>query len=129
MPVITDAIIGGVAWEVFSKGYTFYNEKINDLTLRIYITQQLRMLEQLEGVSDKELDEATDIIEATIVETPDEIKEIKNSKEQKEVFEDYIRIKNSFKHIENSELDIDLGGKGTMESSMQNIKNSTIKLR
>jgi len=129
MAVITDAIIGGVAWEVFSKGYTFYNEKINDLTLRIYIAQQLRMLEQLDGVSDKEIDEATNIIEATIVETPDEIKEIKNSKEKKEAFEDYIRIKNSFKHIENSELDIDLGGKGTMESSMQNIKNSTIKLR
>jgi len=90
MPVITDAIIGGVAWEVFSKGCTFYNEKINDLTLRIYIAQQLRMLEQLEGVSDKEIDEATNIIEATIVETPDEIKQIKEPKEQKEAFEKHI---------------------------------------
>jgi len=129
MPVITDVIIGGIAWEIFSKGYSFYNEKINDLTLRVYIAQQLRALDQLEGVSDKEIDEATGIIEATIAQTPDEIKQIEDKEEQKRQFEDYIRIKNSFKHIEDSELDIDLGGKGTMESSMQNIKNSTIKLR
>ena len=129
MPVITDAIIGGVAWEVFSKGYSFYNEKINDLTLRIYIAQQLRALEQLEGVSDKQIEEATNIIETTVIEVPDEIKQIENKEKQREQFEDYIRIKNSFKHIEDSELDIDLGGKGTMESSMKNIKNSIIKLR
>ena len=129
MPVITDAIIGGIAWEAFSKSLSFYTDGVNDFVLHVYITNELRALEQLEGSSSQQIEEMTDIIEATIVETPDEIKEIKNSKEKKEAFEDYIRIKNSFKHIENSELDIDLGGKGTMESSMQNIKNSTIKLR
>ena len=129
MPVITDAIIGGIAWEAFSKSLSFYTDGVNDFVLHVYITNELRALEQLEGSSSQQIEEMTDIIEATIVETPDEIKEIKDKEEQKQQFEDFIRIKNSFKHIEDSELDIDLGGKGTMESSIQNIKNSTIKLR
>jgi hypothetical protein len=129
MAVITDSIIGGIAWEIFSKGYSFYNEKIEDLTLRIYIAQQLRALEQLEGVSDHQIDEATEIIEATILETPEDIKQIKEIEEQKQQFYDYIRVKNSLDNIEDSDLDIDLGGKGTLENSVRNIKNSTIKLR
>ena len=90
MPVITDAIIGGVAWEAFSKSMSLYAEGANDFVLRVYIAQQLRALEQLEGVSAEKIDEVTDIIEATIVETPDSIKEIEDVKEQKEAFEKYI---------------------------------------
>jgi len=129
MAVISDAIVGGIAWEAFSKSLSFYAEGVNDFALRVYIARQFRALEQLEGISDEKIEEVTDIIEATIVETPEKIKEIEDKEEQKRQFEDYIRIKNSFKHIEGSDLDIDLDGKGTMESSMQNIKNSTIKLR
>ena len=90
MPVITDAIIGGIAWEAFSKSMSFYAEGANDFVLRAYIAQQLRALDQLEGVSSEKIDEVTDIIEATIVETPDSIKEIEDFKEQKEAFEKYI---------------------------------------
>ena len=90
MPVITDAIIGGIAWEAFSKSMAFYAEGTNDFVLRVYIAQQLKALEQLEGVFAEKIDEVTDIIEATIVETPDSIKEIEDVKEQKEAFEKYI---------------------------------------
>ena len=90
MAVITDAIIGGVAWEAFSKSMAFYAEGANDFVLRAYIAQQLRALDQLEGVSSEKIDEVTDIIKATIVETPDSIKEIEDFKEQKEAFEKYI---------------------------------------
>ncbi len=99
MPVITDAIIGGIAWEAFSKSITFYAEGVNDFALRIYIAQQLKSLKQLEGVSDKKIEKATNIIEATIVETPDEIKEIKNAKEQKEAFDEYVKNNSSIREI------------------------------
>ena len=61
------------------------------MTLRIYIAQQLRALEQLEGVSDQQIDEATEIIEATILETPDEIKQIENNQEKEKAFREYIK--------------------------------------
>ena len=107
MAVITDAIIGGVAWEIFSKGYDFYSEKINNLTLRIYIAQQWRMLEQLDGVSDKEIDDATNLIETTIIKTPDEIKQIENKTEQKRQFNTYV------KNVVNGNV---YGVSGTVES-------------
>ena len=90
MPVITDAIIGGIAWEAFSKSVAFYAEGTNDFILRVYIANELRALKQLEGVSDEKINEATDIIETIIVETPNRIKEMEDVKEQKEVFEKYI---------------------------------------
>ena len=91
MPVITDAIIGGIAWEAFSKSLSFYAEGANDFVLRVYIAQQLRALEQLEGASDEQIEEITDIVEATVVETPDEIKEIEDKEEQKQVFNTYVK--------------------------------------
>lgn len=90
MSVITDAIIGGIAWEAFSKSVKFYAGEINDFALRVYIAHQLRALEELEGASDEKIEEATDIIEATVVETPDEIKQIDDERERKAAFEKYI---------------------------------------
>jgi hypothetical protein len=127
MPVIQDAIIGGIAWEAFSKSVAFYNEEINDFVLRIYIAQQLRALE---GVSDEKIDETAEIIEATILDTPENIKKIENHQEQKEAFEKYFKktIKESLIDIEDSEIEIDLGD-GTLEGSVKHIKNSTIKIK
>jgi len=91
MSVISDAIIGGIAWEAFSKSITFYAEGVNDFVLRVYIAGQLRALEELEGVSDEKIEEVTDIIEATIVETPEKIKEIEDKEEQEKEFKEYVR--------------------------------------
>jgi len=99
MPVIQDAIIGGIAWEAFSKSVAFYNEEINDFVLRIYIAQQLRALEQLEGVSDEKIEETAEIIEATILDTPEEIKNIDNKEEQEESFKEYINKNTTIRNI------------------------------
>ena len=99
MPVITDAIIGGIAWEAFSKSLSFYTEGANDFVLRVYIAQQLRALEELEGASIEKIEEATDIIEATIIETPESIKQIEEPKEQKEAFQKYIKNKTTIRNI------------------------------
>ncbi len=99
MAVITDAIIGGIAWEAFSKSVAFYNGKINDFVLRIYITQQLKTLEQLEGISDKKIEEVTDIIEATIIDTPEDIKQIEEPKVQQKAFEKYVKNNTSIRNI------------------------------
>jgi len=130
MAVISDAIVGGIAWEAFSKSLSFYAEGVNDFVLRVYIAGQLRALEQLEGVSDEKIEEVTDIIEATIVETPESIKQIGEPNEQKEAFEDYFKktIKESLIDIEDSEIEIDLGD-GTLEGSVKHIKNSIIKIK
>jgi len=127
MPVIQDAIIGGIAWEAFSKSIAFYNEEVNDFVLRVYIARQLRALEK---VSDKKIEETAEIIEATIIETPEEIKKIEDNQEQKEAFEKYFKktIKESLIDIEDSEIEIDLGD-GTLEGSVKHIKKSTIKIR
>ena len=99
MPVITDAIIGGIAWEAFSKSLSFYAEGANDFLLSIYISQQLRALEQLEGASDEQIEEVTDIIEATVIETPDEIKQIEEPTEQKEAFQKYVKNNTNIRNI------------------------------
>ena len=105
MPIITDAIIGGIAWEAFSKSVDFYHEKINDFVLRVYIEQQLRALEQLEGVSDEKIEEVTDIIEDTVIETPDEIKQIEDKGEQKKLFEKHIhKVYKTINNIVNGNL-------------------------
>ena len=99
MAVISDAIVGGIAWEAFSKSLSFYAEGVNDFALRVYIAQQLRALEQLEGVSDEKIEEVTDIIEATIVETPEKIKEIEDKEEQEKEFKEYIENNTSIRNI------------------------------
>lgn len=114
MPVIQDAIIGGIAWEAFSKSLAFYNGEINDFVLRVYIAGQLRALEQLDGVSDEKIDEATDIIEATILDTPANIKEIKNVNEQKEEFNKYIKNKTTIRNITAKNYFEKIVNKGTM---------------
>jgi hypothetical protein len=91
MAVISDAIIGGIAWEAFSKSLSFYTEEANNFVLRVYITQQLKTLEQLDGALLKQIEDMTDIIEATIKETPKEIKEIANDKEKEEAFKEYVK--------------------------------------
>lgn len=130
MATLSEAMISKIAWEAFSKYAGLALETVEDMALRVWIANELRKLEQLEGVSDKKIDEATDIIEATIVETPDTIKEIENPKEQKEAFEKYFQktIKESIIDIEDSEIEIDLGD-GTLEGSVKHIKNSTIKIK
>jgi hypothetical protein len=91
MAVILDAIIGGIAWEAFSKSLSFYAEEANNFVLRVYIAQQLKALEQLEGATPKQIEEVTNIIETSIVETPEEIKQIKEPQKQKEAFEAYFK--------------------------------------
>jgi len=91
MAVISDAIVGGIAWEAFSKSLSFYAEGVNDFALRVYIAGQLRALEQLEGVSDEKIEEYTDIIETTVIETPEKIKEIEDKEEQKQQFNTYVK--------------------------------------
>ena len=130
MPVITDAIIGGIAWGAFSKNLAFYRNEINDFALRVYIANELKKLEQLEKVSDKDLEEVTDIIETTVLEVPEDVKQIKEIHEQKEAFSIYCQktIKESLIYIEDSEIEIDLGD-GTLEGSVKHIKNSIIKIK
>ena len=99
MAVISDAIVGGIAWEAFSKSLTFYAEGVNDFALRLYIANELRALDALEGVSDEKIEETADIIEATIVETPDRIKQIEEPKERQEAFEEYIKKSSSIRNI------------------------------
>jgi len=88
MAVISDAIIGSIAWEAFSKSIAFYAEGANNFVLRVYIAQQLKAMENVEAFSPKQLEEMTDVIEATIIETPEEIKQMD---EPKEAFEEYFK--------------------------------------
>ncbi len=129
MSVITDAIVGGLAWEAFSKSVAFYSEKINDMTLRAYIAMQLRGLDKLQDASNEQIEETAEIIETAIIETPEEIKQTEDKSEQKERFLEYLRISNSFKKIKDSILDIDLNGEGEVNNSFKNINNSTIKIK
>jgi len=99
MSVISDAIIGGIAWEAFSKSIAFYAEGVNDFVLRVYIAGQLKALEELEGASSDEIEEVTDIIETTILETPEEIKQIEDIKEQEEAFKKYIKDNATIRNI------------------------------
>jgi hypothetical protein len=91
MSIISDAIIGGIAWEAFSKTVGFYAQEVNDFALSVYIKQQLKAIGEIEDVSDKEIEEIADIIETTVAETPEEIRQIDNSTKQKEAFEEYIK--------------------------------------
>jgi hypothetical protein len=45
----------------------------------------------LDGALLKQIEDMTDIIEATIKETPKEIKEIANDKEKEEAFKEYVK--------------------------------------
>ena len=114
MAVISDAIIGGIAWEAFSKSVAFYNQKINDFVLRVYIEQQLKALEQLESTSDEKIEEITDIIETTVLETPDEIKQIEEPTEQKEAFQEYVKNNTSIRNITAKNYFEKIVNKGTM---------------
>jgi replicative DNA helicase len=89
MSIVSDAIVGGIAWEAFSKSVAFYAEKVNDFALRVYINQQLKAIETLEGASENQIEEVLDAIEATIVEVPEEIKNLTDKEEQQERFLDY----------------------------------------
>ncbi len=95
MDAILKTIISKISWDA----YLYYADAVNDLALRVYIAQELRAMEQLEGVSDEKIEEVTDIIETTIIETPDEIKKIEEPKEQKEAFQDYINNNTSIRNI------------------------------
>jgi len=95
MDTILKAIIIKLSWD----GYSFCMDGINDLALRIYIKKELKALEQLESASNEKIEEMTDIIEATIIETPDEIKNISDNKEQKEAFENYVSNNTSIRNI------------------------------
>ena len=114
MSVISDAIIGGIAWEAFSKSITFYAEGVNDFVLRVYIAGQLRALEELEGVSDEKIEEVTDIIEATIIETPEKIKEIEDKEEQEKEFKKYIENNPTIRNITAKNYFEKIVNKGTM---------------
>ncbi|CAA6814572.1 MAG: Unknown protein [uncultured Sulfurovum sp.] len=84
---IPDSILHKILWEAF----TSYMESAKDFVLRVYIAKQVNALEQLEDVSNEEIEEITDIIEATIINTPDDIKQMKSEEEKKEVFQEYIK--------------------------------------
>ena len=94
MDAILKTIISKISWDA----YLYYADGVNDLALRVYIAGQLRVLEQLKSVSNEKIEEVTDIIEATVVETPDEIKEIEDKEEQKQEFNTYV------KHIVNGNV-------------------------
>ena len=114
MVVISDAIVGGIAWEAFSKSLSFYAEGVNDFALRVYIAQQLRALEQLEGVSDEKIKEYTDIIETTVIETPEEIKEIEDKEEQEKEFKEYVKNNTTIRNITAKNYFEKIVNKGTM---------------
>jgi len=99
MGVISDAIIGGIAWEAFSKSAAFYYEKINDLTLRAYIAMQLKGLDGLKDADEKQIEETAEIIEATIVDTPTEIKKIEDKGDQERAFKEYLQKSEAIKTI------------------------------
>jgi len=96
MAVISDAIVSGIAWEAFSQSYGFYSEKINDFVLRVYIAQQLKAMENFEEFSSKQLEEMTDVIETTVIETPEEIKQMDDPKE---AFQKYFKEKPAIRTI------------------------------
>ena len=85
-----DATLKATITKLLWDAYAFYLEKGNDIVLRVYIANELRALKQLEGSSPQKIDDMTDMIEATIEETPDEIKQIKEPKEEREAFEKHI---------------------------------------
>ena len=85
-----DATLKATITKLLWDAYAFYLDKGNDFVLRVYIANELRALEQLEGSSPQQIEEMTDMIEATIIETPDEIKQIKEPKEEREAFEKHI---------------------------------------
>ena len=85
-----DATLKATITKLLWDAYAFYLEKGNDIVLRVYIANELRSLKQLEGSSPQKIDDMTNMIEATIEETPDEIKQIKEPKEKREAFEKYI---------------------------------------
>jgi hypothetical protein len=99
MAVISDAIIGGIVWEAFSKTVSFYAKEANDFAISVYIKQQLKAIDELGDASDKEIKEIANIIETTVVETPEEIKQIDNLTEQKEAFEEYIKNSPKIRNI------------------------------
>ena len=99
MSVITDAIIGGIAWEAFSKWAGFYVEKINEMAMKADIALRLRSLDKLKDVQEEQIDEIAEIIETAIIETPEEIKKIEDKSEQKEKFLDYLQKNSSIKAI------------------------------
>jgi len=98
MSIIADSIISGIAWEAFSNSAKFWADKINDFALRVYIANELRALEKQE-LSEEEIEKATDIIEATILETPAEIEQIEDKNLQKESFEKYVHSKIKIKNL------------------------------
>lgn len=112
MDAILKTIISKIAWDA----YVFYVDSVKDLALRVYIAQQLKALEQLEGVSDEKIDEATDIIEATVIETPDKIKQIENEEKQKEVFEKYVNENQQVQKIIKNFVKGNLYGVGVAET-------------
>lgn len=99
MSVISDAIVGGIAWEAFSKSVAFYSEKINDMALRAYIAMQLRGLDKLQNAPEEQIEETAGIIETAIIETPEEIKQLEDKSEQKERFLEYLQKNSSIKTI------------------------------
>lgn len=112
MATLSEAMISKIAWEAFSKYAGLALETVEDMALRVWIANELRKLEQLEGVSNEKIEEATDIIEATVLETPEEIKKIEDDKEQEKAFKKYIRkvhTKNYFEYFDNR------GGTATFE--------------
>jgi len=123
MAVISDAIVGGIAWEAFSKSISFYAEGVNDFALRLYIANELRALDALDGVSDKQMDEAIDIIEAEILATPEEIKQITEPQKQKESFEKYFNEKPSIKNIVNGTLQGVQHNEGTVHMHFGDVHN------
>ena len=98
MSVYGDAILGGIAWEAFAQMYGFYNEKVTDFALRFYIAQQLKSMANAEVFTPKQLEEMTDVIEATVIETPEEIKQMD---EPKEAFEAYFKENQNIKNVTN----------------------------
>jgi len=105
MDISGNVIIDNIIWNAFAKTMEFYNEQAKDFALKLYISNELRALDKL---SDGDIGEITDVIETTIIEIPDEIKQLKEPKEQREAFEKYfnkhealrkIKAKNYFEKI------------------------------
>ena len=120
MTTLSESMISKIAWEAFSKYTGLALETVEDIALRVWIANELRKLEQLEGVSDEKIEEATDIIEATIVETPENIKKIEDNKEQEKAFKEYVK-KN--KYINNGTIQGVQHNEGTVNNYFGDVHN------
>lgn len=99
MALISDAIITGIAWEAFSEYVNLGIETIEEITLSMYIANELRKLKQLEASSSEFIEETTEVIETAVLEIPEKIRQIENEDKQKEAFQKYIQEEPTIRNI------------------------------